>query len=294
MQHAQKPHAPPTQQPVQSPRNLQDALSVLLEAGKLELVPLPHIAQQVLSTAGSDATSGTELADVVRRDQSLAASVLRMANSAALGGRVKIVSLEQAVTRLGMQRILETAVAVSLRAQTLGVTRFEAELQLFWRHAFASGLYAKEIAQVLRENPETNFLCGLLHQIGKPLALRAIAKLLSTGKLRASDQEIADAVAKFHTRCGVVAAERWDLPRTMQEVIACWHDFEKATTFQQTAMITCLASQCAGLALQLDAQSEATLREHPVCRALNLTEENLARFLGARERILEIVAAATP
>ena len=52
------------------------------------------------------------------------------------------------------------------------VPGYEPVLNQLWRHALASGAFAKEIARVRRLNVESAFLCGLLHSVGKPALLQ--------------------------------------------------------------------------------------------------------------------------
>ena len=135
---------------------------------------LPAVAGQVLSLARSQDTRAAELAQVIHSDQSLVSHVLRVANSAAYGWNAQIVSLHQAVARLGFERIAEIALAVAVGGRLFRPDRRKAELQRLWSHSVAAAFCAQEAARLLRRNAETAFLCGLLHDIGKPVVLEAV------------------------------------------------------------------------------------------------------------------------
>lgn len=53
----------------------------------------------------------------------------------------------------------------------------EADPCALWEHAVATAIYAKAIAPTGRTAPEGAYLCGLLHDIGRPLVLHLLVEL---------------------------------------------------------------------------------------------------------------------
>ncbi len=81
------------------------------------LRPLSHSAAQLVAINATDQASNADIADVVSHDQVLAASVLREANSAASAATSEITTVDQAIVRLGMQRVMATALRLSLSSE---------------------------------------------------------------------------------------------------------------------------------------------------------------------------------
>ncbi|MEN8165476.1 MAG: HDOD domain-containing protein, partial [Acidobacteriota bacterium] len=90
-----------------------------------------------------------------------------VANSAAYVGAVPCSSLQQAVSRLGLQMITEIAMAVSVRGRMFGNPRCAELLAALWKHSVLTAWFTKEIARAHGHNVEVAFLCGLLHDVGK-------------------------------------------------------------------------------------------------------------------------------
>ena len=63
------------------PMNLCEHLETRIASGALELPILPHVASQVLAMSMSDVTNARCLAELLHRDQAIAAHVLRVANA---------------------------------------------------------------------------------------------------------------------------------------------------------------------------------------------------------------------
>src|SRR4029077_2368798 len=153
---------------------LRTAVAHRLATGELSLPMLPRVASQVVALVGSPTTDANRLSELIHRDPALAGQVLRIANSPAYMPRMPIVSLQQAVSRLGLNAVTEIAFAASVQSGVFRVPGWEPMLNQLWRHALASGAFAKEVARTRRLNVESAFLCGLLHAVGKPALLQVI------------------------------------------------------------------------------------------------------------------------
>ena len=136
---------------------------------RLELPMLPQTATDVLSLCNDSSCDTARLSSLIQRDQALAAHTLHIANSAAYAPREPIVSLQQAIGRLGFKTMCDIAVAVAMRSKVFVLKGHEERLRAMWLHSAMSGTWAKEIARACRRNVEGAFLCGLLHDIGQPV-----------------------------------------------------------------------------------------------------------------------------
>ena len=85
-----------------------------LTENQIEVPMLPDVANQVLVLSNDPDSDAAQLAKLIQSDQSLAGHVMRIANSAAYTPNASMVSLQQAVARLGMNLITEIALAASL------------------------------------------------------------------------------------------------------------------------------------------------------------------------------------
>ncbi len=121
-------------------------------------------------------TDAAQLARLIQSDPALAGEIMRVANSPALRPRAAIVSLQQAVSWLGVAEVRNIAMAVMLRGEVFNAPGHEPESEELWREAWLAGLWAKEIARDRRKHVESAFLAALMHRTGAALALKILSR----------------------------------------------------------------------------------------------------------------------
>jgi HD-like signal output (HDOD) protein len=140
-----------------------------------------------------------------------------------------IVSLEQAVTRLGTQRC--AGLILALAVIKVFVPRSEAQRNL-WIHSLQTALFARMFCQRIpsvKSNPGQAYLCGVLHDIGRFVQFEgAPADLTRVDDMHwASPQELIDAelsaLGYDHSLLGWRACNKWSLPAAVGEVVRCTH-----------------------------------------------------------------------
>ena len=266
---------------------LRPFLQKQLETGEVDLPLLPVVAHQVLLVSGDPNSDSSKLSTLIQQDQALAGQILRIANSPAYAPRSPIVSLQQAIAWLGLDRLAGLAFSVSVQSGVFQITGHKKDIQGLWRQALATGLYGKEIARRIRHNVENAFLCGILHLIGKPGTLH----LLSQGPTRTGSHHswacLEQLLEEFHIPVGITLGEKWKLPETVQEAIRYYPDhlYSQATSPTKGTIITCLADHLASFTLHTSTLDEEGLRNLQVVRDLNFYPEDMTALLELQETI---------
>lgn len=85
-----------------------------LKRDELQLPGLPETAERVRDATLNPNCNLQDLAKIIQHDAALSARLIRLANSAYLGGRSKAESLMQALTRIGLRRIRTLALAMAV------------------------------------------------------------------------------------------------------------------------------------------------------------------------------------
>lgn len=259
--------------------------------GRLELPMLPQTAADVMTVCNDTSCDAARLAALIQRDQALAAHTLHVANSAAYAPREPIVSLQQAVSRLGFKTMCDIAVAVAMRSKIFVLKGQEERLRAMWVHSAASGAWAKEIARARRRNVEGAFLSGLLHDIGQPVVLQSALEL-SRGTGSAPAEDVLDAlIQEFHTQVGGIVLESWKLPEWMCAAVRCHHDPETAGEHVDFARTAMLADLLAHASEHPDETADAVLRTHPVLADLGLYDEETDALFARRELVQKTAEA---
>lgn len=108
---------------------------------------------------------------VMASDPSLAAEVLRLANSPLFAFRTEVRSIEHAVVLLGLSRIRALAVAIAMRHYSIGPD--QATFQKCWVHSLACAVISEELAERYSVHKGDAYTAGLLHDIGRIGLLKA-------------------------------------------------------------------------------------------------------------------------
>lgn len=128
-------------------------------------------APQVLSELGEilqDVNTGLEeIADLLKRDAALAARIIRISNSSALGGGSRIGSVEEAVNRVGFSevyRLVGLATTSRLADRDLNFYRIGAEQMR--HHMMFSALSAEKLAEHCGTSSRDAYTAGLMRPLG--------------------------------------------------------------------------------------------------------------------------------
>lgn len=132
----------------------------------LRLPCSPALLPRLTSVLADPDSSADQIADLIKVDSALAASTLRLANSAYFSGGGNAATISDAVLRLGQTELYRLA-AVAL------VSRWEANASRgepgdFCRHALCTALAAEVLAESSENvNPQMAYTAGLVCDIGK-------------------------------------------------------------------------------------------------------------------------------
>lgn len=263
-----------------------------------DLRAMSPIAGEVARMANGGRASVDDVAEVIRRDPVIALRVLRLANSSAYSRGDRVDTVKNAVIRIGLggigQAMLSLGVVHELRdLRCEGVV----EPMDFWAHSIATGLISASLARRLGDGmePDAAFTCGLLHDVGRLLLIRAFPEqfALAAEEARASGAELWEAETRVlrisHAEATERILTRWKFPRDLVDPIALHHqDVERmrrgaGRRFREAATLA-LADRLAHCAMIGDS-GLGTLRPiDELARALRLESADLREAVGDAAR----------
>ena len=281
-----------TPNPPLLPAKVRAILEKRLAEKDLELPVLSDTAMQVLALADEEDCDARTLADILQRDQALASHVLRVSNSAAYAPKEPIVSLQQAISRMGFPTVREIAISVAVRAKVFDVPGHRIRVRELWMHSAAAAVFCREVARQQRMNVEAGFLCGLLHDVGKPM----VAQVLSDEARKHTERPIPAAILEaamdaFHIDLGTRMVKQWGLPEWVIGAIEGHHDIRTKTEFVDYARLTNFADELSHWALTEGYTQDDFPAELPVIRAMGVYADDVVKLLDMRGPVLELVEA---
>lgn len=272
-------------QAAEVPKAILDELSWRVAQGKVDLPLLPGVAMEVTNVAAQESTDSRAIAELLRKDQAMAAHVLRVVSSPVYSGRTQIVSLQQAVARLGVQKIREISLAIAFRVGVFKLKGFEAEVSSMFQHSVSAAMFAQEVARATRRNVEDAFMCGLLHDVGRPVILQALVQILNEQKVIVATSAVIAATGDLHTDVGGSLAESWGLPEAVEMSIRHHHSPNPPDAQATSVRITALADELARHVFEPEKKPVEELRKHPALAPLEVYPEMLDKLLARGETI---------
>jgi putative nucleotidyltransferase with HDIG domain len=166
-----------------------------------------------------------EIQKLVQGEPFIAGKVLSLVNSAFYAGRQRVGSLKQALVFLGLKTLRDVIFSVSLHQKVFKAKRYAEIMEETWAHSIATATASGLIAEHLKVEKESAFLCGLLHDIGRSVLLHSIVEIEDTTlKGRPIGQDsVVILLDDFHELIGGYVAVKWKLPPSMIESIKCHH-----------------------------------------------------------------------
>ena len=245
---------------------------------KIETLPtLPAVVVRLLALTSDERANAADVVRLIESDPALAATVLRLCRTADRAGRRSdpMPTLARAIALLGFK-------ALGHAVLTAGVLQWappphpagpESAQGLdrpgFWRHSLAVAVAAQQLAQRaprLDIDPETAFVAGLLHDLGKlaldhvlPQAYAQVVALARThrGDLAAWETRV---LGVDHHRAGRRLAQHWGLPAELAEVMA----LHRAPAAEQAGAEATPDAPAAGNLPRLIGVADALVRERHI------------------------------
>lgn len=210
----------------------------------LKLPSLPTIFFEISSASKNPRFSGKDIADIVSKDPSLSATLLRIINSAFYGFQEPVESLAYAAMALGSRQVCSLALGVTVINYFKGMPSGIINMESFWRHSLACGITAQALASHVSDvDGDRLFIGGLLHDIGKLVFYSAfpqtsVTAFAQAGRLGLMLYQVEPKYfGMTHARFGAKLAEKWKFSPEIAALIHFHHDNFRETPSKEAAVV---------------------------------------------------------
>jgi len=210
---------------------------------EVELVSFPDIYFKIREAIDQKNANADKIAEVVSKDTSLSAKLLRLVNSPFYGLRDRVGSISRAVTLIGAQELSSLALGISAINAFKDIPEELVDMRSFWLHSMSVGILSKNIAHRLGSKAvEKFFVAGMLHDVGRLIMFKKLP-VASTEAIRYSYYNLLplveaekDVVGFEHTVLGAMLVRAWHLPRYLEELLYMHHS-NKSFKSRATAIV---------------------------------------------------------
>ena len=209
--------------------------------GCARLPSLRSIDSALRELLNSDRRYTHQISEIIRRDPSLTARLLRLVNSVYFGLSSSVNNIEEAVFYLGIRQIRQLAMVTPVIEdfqKMAGNTPFP--WREFWQHCIGVAIMTREVISCVQPPPDdSDYVAGLVHDMGKivmaatfPDHFVEIQRRIAIEPRPLVELEM-EVLGIQHTELGALYLKNHNLPDIMIETARYHHEPERATHHSQ-------------------------------------------------------------
>jgi HD-like signal output (HDOD) protein len=199
---------------------------------KQDLPAFPASIRKIQELLNKTASTD-QIAEIVQQDVGMTARLISLANSAAFCGGTEIESIQDALNRIGLSELRKYILTSGVITE-FSKLNIQVNWNKFWSHSLLTARLSERIADIFYPLTGSEFLIGLLHDVGKLLMQRffptefslIIEKSLSENK-RMFDVEN-ELFGINHAQIGGYLGSNWGLSEKIYNPILYHHEPHKA------------------------------------------------------------------
>ena len=254
------------------------------------LKPIPAIVNQIMTVAEDPNSCMADIAKIIHYDPVITANILRMCNSAYYNLPRRVDSIQDAVTMMGINQVIDMVLmksgAANLTKGQQGYGLHEGEL---WKHAVSSALIARDLAEKKgSRHKQMIFTAALIKDIGKVILDRFVADSFSRidNLVKNKGFSFKEAEKKIigidHAELGGLVAEMWDFSDKMVSMIRNHHlSDETAREDLETQILYVADNVCMMMGIGGGADGLAYRFHKDVLKKLGITPIDLQEIIAS-------------
>jgi HD-like signal output (HDOD) protein len=218
---------------------LKNSLLATFRSPQYKPPVLPAVALELISLTRKSSASYEEVTHVVEKDPLLVADVLKLAQSPLYGSRQRVRSLQDALNRLGINKLRDAVWQVVIGVRVFRAPAYAAIMERLQSHSTFTAYAARVVAGAAGIPAENAFLCGLLHDVGWS---GVMVTLTERNAATISEDALLPTIDAIHAEVGTAMGTLWGLSPEIIEVMGRHHDGQPAPAL---VPVICVSEQLA-------------------------------------------------
>ena len=212
------------------------------------LISPPRVYLRLKVALDDPSSDFDDLAQLISADVSIAARLLKVANSAMFNFPSQINSIDRALSLIGTKQTVELILATEILSSFNGLHYDTMSIEDFTKHSLGCAISSRVLAQYKNEHDvEAHFVSGLLHDVGRLLLFTKCPEvqetLINTNKTEAIPLRVLETqqYGISHGELGAHLFETWGLPDEIIECARHHHDPLSSTNYSYSAALAHVA-----------------------------------------------------
>jgi putative nucleotidyltransferase with HDIG domain len=196
-----------------------------------KIPPFPVIANKLIEALEATDVRTDVIERLVTQDAVIAAKILNTANSPFYNSPTTVETLPHAIRIIGLTEVSRVAVAAATAAvfdteERMAHQAVSYQQQMVWKHSIATARGSAWLALQLSQDVQRAYVAGLLHDVGKAVALRGLGLAVLNGRIRETPTVpvISAAIEQAHTDVGGMLADTWKLADHLSVIVSGHHN----------------------------------------------------------------------
>ena len=259
----------------------------------VELSSFPDIYFKIHKAINSPKSTADYLANIISKDPSLSAKLLRIVNSPFYSLKSRVNSISRAVALVGVNELSTLALGISAINVFRDIPGELVDMRSFWTHSVAVGVLAKHLGNRFPEiSGEGLFVAGLLHDIGRLVMFRRLPVISTEAIIYAQSNLLPlveaerDLLGFDHAGIGAELVKKWKLPRHIADSLG-GHHREDCFNSPMTALVHLADFMAIAMAFSEKGSLIAPPLSPTACQTAGLAPEKLETILSSAEEEYE-------
>ncbi len=228
---------------------LDERLNAIFASPSYRPPMLPQVALDLLRLIRSDLFSFEQVAKILERDAVLAGRVLRLVQSPLYARPRPILSLSQAVVRLGLTTLRDAILEVAVNTSVFRAGVYRRPMARVLLHLRATAHICRLVGGYSTQVGDRAFLCGLLHDVGFAGLLITLAEEAQSDPRLAVENVLPfwPALDRAHEAATGAMLKIWGFPPEIIRTLANHHTVPDDTPLDPTLAVLIIAEHLAGV-----------------------------------------------
>jgi len=220
--------------------NIAEEIIARFKSGEINLPSMPKINVKFRELTNKGANI-QEVANLLKQDVAISSKLISVSNSVYYKGIIENKTVEQSISRLGIDTTRRYVDVISNRAlYTTNNKKFVDRIDNLWKHSLSCAYASQILTEVLKlKLSDDAFTLGLLHDIGKLILLQVVSELELKGHFgeEIDKESLSKTLDQYHGKFGAALLKKWKFSSVYSQVAMYHSDLSKADTISKGLLV---------------------------------------------------------